>query len=63
MVINWLFDNLLLCIINNYYSKILVTLKAPKFIDIDNLSGHHEGEKKINNWPTLVHTNDDDELV
>jgi stress-induced morphogen len=26
--------------------KILVMLKAPNFIDIDNLSGHHEGKKK-----------------
>jgi hypothetical protein len=42
--------------------KILVMLKAPNFIDIDNPSGHHEG-KKINNWSTLVYTNDDDELV
>jgi hypothetical protein len=24
--------------------KILVMLKAPNFIDIDNLSGHHEGK-------------------
>jgi len=36
-------------------------LKAPNFIDIDNLSGHHEGNKKINNWSTLVHTHDDDD--
>ncbi len=36
-------------------------LKAPNFIDIDNLSGHHEGNKKINNWSTLVHTDDDDD--
>jgi hypothetical protein len=28
--------------------KILVMLKAPNFIDIDNLSGHHEEIKKIN---------------
>jgi hypothetical protein len=38
MVINQLFDNLQLCLTNDYYSKRLITLKYI-YIDVDDLTG------------------------